>query len=159
METATIPSCPSIGIFVFFRLQACFFYLLLLKYFHNLVFPVRYEKKRFRKADLLIKYENTENSSRCSEVRYRCMSILRTIRNYYFYCGIEKEEYNAIKKDAYISNFEVWKILHFLMAGVFFLLFVASLHYSVMETNKLFYLIGFLYSVFAIFGFYLLKKE
>lgn len=87
------------------------------------------------------------------------MSILRTIRNYYFYCGIEKEEYNAIKKDAYISNFEVWKILHFLMAAVFFLLFVASLHYSVMETNKLFYLIGFLYSVFAIFGFYLLKKE
>ena len=34
----------------------------------------------------------------------------KTIRNYYFYCGIEKDEYNAVKKDAYISNFEVWKM-------------------------------------------------
>lgn len=55
--------------------------------------------------------ENSSLSSLMSKVRY--MSILKTIRNYYFYCGIEKDEYNAVKKDAYISNFEVWKILHF----------------------------------------------
>lgn len=84
---------------------------------------------------------------------------MKTIRNYYFYCGIEKDEYNAVKKDAYISNFEVWKILHYLMAVVFCLLFLASLRYSMMETNRWFYLIGFVYSVFAIVSFCVLKKD
>ncbi len=87
------------------------------------------------------------------------MNALHTIRNYYFYCGIEKDEYNAVKKDAYISNFEVWKILHYLMAAVFCLLFLASLQYKMMETNRWFYLIGFLYSAFAIFCFFVLKKD
>ena len=41
------------------------------------------------------------------------MNIVKTIRNYYFYCGIEKDECNAVKKDAYISNYKVWKILNF----------------------------------------------
>ena len=50
------------------------------------------------------------------------MKVLRTIRNYYCYCGIEKDEYNAVKKDAYISNYKVWKILHFMMAAVFYFL-------------------------------------
>lgn len=31
------------------------------------------------------------------------MKLLKTLRNYYLYCGIEKDEYNAVKKDAYIS--------------------------------------------------------
>ncbi|MCR5544019.1 MAG: hypothetical protein K6F55_07695 [Eubacterium sp.] len=42
------------------------------------------------------------------------MKILKAIRRYYFYCGIEKEEYNELKKDAYGSNFEVWRIWHFI---------------------------------------------
>ena len=87
------------------------------------------------------------------------MKVIKAIRNYYFYCGIEKDEYNAVKKDAYISNFEVWKILHFLMAAVFCLLYFASLQYSMMETNRWFYLIGFLYSVSAITCFFILKKD
>lgn len=87
------------------------------------------------------------------------MNALHTIRNYYFYCGIEKDEYNAVKKDAYISNFEVWKILHFLMAAVFCVLYLVSLRSSMMETNRWFYLTGFLYSVCAIVCFFLLKKD
>ncbi len=87
------------------------------------------------------------------------MNVIKTVRNYYFYCGIEKDEYNAVKKDAYISNFEVWKILHFLMAAVFCLLYFASLQYGMMETNRWFYLIGFLYSVCAIVCFFILKKD
>ena len=92
-----------------------------------------------------------------SKVRF--MNVLKTVQNYYFYCGIEKDEYNAVKKDAYVSNFEVWKILHFLMAAVFCVLYLASLKYSMMETNRSFYLIGFLYSVCAIVCFFLLKKD
>lgn len=87
------------------------------------------------------------------------MNVLKIVRNYYFYCGIEKDEYNAVKKDAYISNFEVWKILHFLMAAVFCLLYLASLQHSMMETNRWFYLVAFLYSACAIVCFFILKKD
>ena len=87
------------------------------------------------------------------------MNLLRKIRKYYFYCGIEKDEYNAIKKDAYISNFEVWKILHFLMAAVFGLLFLVSFSSSMMAMNRWFYLIAFVYSVVIIGFFRVLKKD
>lgn len=87
------------------------------------------------------------------------MKLLRTIRNYYLYCGIEKDEYNAVKKDAYISNYEVWKILHFLMAAVFGLLFLSSFASPLMSLNKLSYLIAFLYFVFAVVVFINLKKD
>ena len=87
------------------------------------------------------------------------MNIVKTIRNYYFYCGIEKDEYNAVKKDAYISNYKVWKILNFLMAAVFCFLYLASLQYRMMEINRWFYLIGFLYFICAIACFYVLKND
>ena len=110
--------------------------------------------------DYTNKNQISRNRSLCfSMSKVRFMNVLKTIRNYYFYCGIEKDEYNAVKKDAYISNFEVWKILHFLMAAVFCLLYFASLQYSMMETNRWFYLIGFLYSVCAIVCFFILKKD
>ncbi|MCR5468037.1 MAG: GGDEF domain-containing protein [Lachnospiraceae bacterium] len=87
------------------------------------------------------------------------MNVLKTIRNYYFYCGIEKDEYNAIKKEAYISNFEVWRILHFLMATVFCVLYAISLQNSLVEINRTFYLTGLVYSVVAIMLFFILRKD
>ena len=87
------------------------------------------------------------------------MKLLRTIRNYYFYCGIEKDEYNALKKDAYISNFKVWRILHFLMAAVFGLLYFASLFNDMMAKNRMFYLIAFIYSLIAVFLFFIMKED
>ena len=87
------------------------------------------------------------------------MKILKVVRNYYFYCGIGKEEYKAIKKDAYISNYKVWKILHFLMAIIFGALFVASLFSNIMEANRWFYLGALIYSLVAIIAFLLLKKD
>ena len=82
------------------------------------------------------------------------MKVLRLIRNCFFYFGIEKDEYNAIKKDAYISNFNVWKILHFLMAALFGALFIVSLRSELMKTNRLLYLLAFVYSVIAIVLFF-----
>ena len=32
------------------------------------------------------------------------MITLKNIRNYFFYCGLEKDDYNVLKKDAYVSN-------------------------------------------------------
>ena len=87
------------------------------------------------------------------------MNVFRIIRNYFFYCGIEKDEYNALKKDAYVSNFKVWRVLHFLMAAVFGFLFVGSLFSNLMGANRIFYLAGFLYSAAAIVLFFTLRKE
>ena len=87
------------------------------------------------------------------------MGFLRTIRNYFLYCGIEKDEYNALKKDAYVSNFKVWRILHFLMAAVFGGMFVASLFVAPMTSNRSFYLTALIYTGIAIVFFFLLKKD
>ena len=77
------------------------------------------------------------------------MKTLRIIRNYICYCGIEKDEYNKLKKDAYVSNFEVWRILHCFMAVVFAVLSVASLKVDLFAENRLFYLLALAYSTIA----------
>lgn len=87
------------------------------------------------------------------------LDIIGKIRNYFFYCGIEKDEYNALKKDAYISNFKVWRILHVLMAAAFGILFLSSFFVSAMAVNRSFYLTAFVYSGIAIVCFFLLKKD
>ena len=87
------------------------------------------------------------------------MKFFRKLKNYYFYCGIEKEEYNELKRAAYISNFEVWRVLHFLMAATFGALFLTSLANKMMSMNRTFYLISFIYSIIAIIFFFLLKKD
>ena len=87
------------------------------------------------------------------------MNILKIIRNYYFYCGIEKDEFDAVKKDAYASNFRVWRPLHYLMAATFGFLLLSSLFNDLIRTNALFYLTALLYSVVAIILFFLLKQD
>ena len=87
------------------------------------------------------------------------MKVLRILRNYFFYCGIEKEEYDAIKKDVYASNYIIWRILHFFMAFVFLALYISSLMNSRLSVNRFFYLMAFLYSAAGIAFFFLLKRD
>ena len=87
------------------------------------------------------------------------MKGIRTLKNYFFYCGIEKEEYNAIKKDAYVSNFIIWRSLHFLMVFVFALLFGSSWFNDLLESNRMFYLGTFIYSLVVGILFLVLKKD
>ncbi|MBO4243394.1 MAG: GGDEF domain-containing protein [Clostridiales bacterium] len=87
------------------------------------------------------------------------MEILKTIRNYFFYSGIEKDEYNAVKKDAYVSNYEVWRILHFLMVAAFAFLYISTFFNDMLKSNSLFYLIGLVYSVAVICIFLVIKKD
>ena len=88
------------------------------------------------------------------------MKIFRTLRNYLCYCGIEKDEYNALKKEgAYVSNFNVWRALHFLMTVIFGVLFVSSLFSHLMGINRVFYLVAFIYSAAAFCSFLVLKKD
>lgn len=64
------------------------------------------------------------------------MSTLKVLRDYFFfYSGIEKEEYEAVKKDAYVSNYHVWRILHVVMAAAFAFLYISSLFNAIIEPN------------------------
>ena len=47
-------------------------------------------------------------SQRPSQEVSKSMGILKTFRNYICYCGIDKDKYKALKKDAYASNFVIW---------------------------------------------------
>ena len=87
------------------------------------------------------------------------MKIIKKLRNYFFSCGIENERYIELKRDAYISNFVIWRALHFLMLAVFGALFVDSLFSEMLSTNRNFYLIAFVYSIIAVVLFFVLKKD
>ena len=87
------------------------------------------------------------------------MKILRKIRNYLCYCGIEKEEYQSVKKDAYASNFVVWRILHIFMVVVFGFLFINSLMINILDQNRIFYMVAFIYSTVATGLIFFLKKD
>ena len=87
------------------------------------------------------------------------MRFLRKLRDYFCYCGIEKEEYRLLKKNAYISNFEVWKILNFLMTGAFTILFVISFFDTMMVVNQIFYGAMLVYSIIVTVLFFFLKKD
>jgi len=87
------------------------------------------------------------------------MKALKILRDYFLYCGIDKAEYHAIKKDAYRSNFAVWRVLHYLMVATFAFLFVSSLFNDLMRSNRWFYIIALVYSLIAIVLFSFLKKD
>ena len=87
------------------------------------------------------------------------MSVFGRIWNYICYCGIERDEYNALKKDAYVSNYGVWRILHCLMVAVFGVLFINSYLSGLLLSNRTIYLFGLVYSVLATVCFFVLKKD
>ena len=87
------------------------------------------------------------------------MKLLKKIRNYFCYCGLEKDEYHEVKKSAYISNFEIWRILHLMMAVIFLALSIASFFDDFMSMNKWFYVGAFAYSLIATLLFFLVKKK
>ena len=84
---------------------------------------------------------------------------LRTVRNYICYCGIEKEDFKAVKKDAYASNFQIWRILHIVMDVAFALLFIFSLVNDLAKDNRFFYLGAFIYSIIVTVFFFVLNKR
>ncbi len=85
--------------------------------------------------------------------------LIRTLRNYFFYCGIEKEEYEAVKKKVYVSNFVIWRSLHIFMAVIFGLLFFSSILIDFISFNRALYFGAFFYSILAISFFYFFEKD
>ena len=92
--------------------------------------------------------------------RLKCdMKILRKLRDYICYCGISKAEYYDLKREAYKSNYEVWRILHYVMTTFFTFLFVYSIFNELFSVNRPFYMIAFIYSAAATCTFFFLKKD
>lgn len=87
------------------------------------------------------------------------MKVLHILKNYLCFCGIEKDEYRNVKKDAYISNFKIWRVLHCLMTAVFAALFISSLVDSLLGHNKLVYFLYLVYAVVSSVCFFIMKKD
>lgn len=87
------------------------------------------------------------------------MKFFRTIRNYLCSCGIDKDLYKSVKKNAYISNFEVWRFLHILMDVLFAALFTVAMINDFVGINKWFYLGALVYSGIATIFFFILRKD
>ena len=84
---------------------------------------------------------------------------IKTIHNFLFYCGTDKNEFKAVKKDIYISNYSVWRILLSFTTVVFGILFVLSLVTDLFKINDSAYLFAFVYSFTALFLFLFLNKD
>ncbi|MBR4910208.1 MAG: GGDEF domain-containing protein [Clostridia bacterium] len=87
------------------------------------------------------------------------MKLLHTLKNYLCYCGIEKEEYDKIKKAAYVSNFMIWRTLHCFMTAVFAALFIGSLLDGLLHHNSLIYLCYLLYAIVTSICFFIMKED
>ena len=87
------------------------------------------------------------------------MKFFKKVRNYLCYCGIEKDEFKEVKKEAYKSNFEVWRILNLVMLVAFAFLFFNSFISDLLKVNQIFYLILFVYSLIMSILFFILKKD
>ena len=86
--------------------------------------------------------------------------LLQKVRDLFCFCGLTKEEYRSIKKEAYISNFSVWKYLHvcFLIGYVLVALMLPPDNY--ISSSGILTLAGILYfTVASLLFFFLLKKE
>lgn len=114
----------------------------------------RTASSRYRKSD-------TSGTGSTSGKEYSPVKFLHTLRNYLCYCGIEKDEYKELKKDAYVSNFRIWRVLHILMALVFAFLWISSLSVDILLAKRFFYLSAFLYGLIAscLFRFVLKKNS
>ena len=86
-------------------------------------------------------------------------NLLRTFRNYFCYCGIDKQEFEQVKNDAFKSNYEIWRVLHVLMSVIFAFLFVFSLFSDFANMNKWFYLGALCYSLIATIAFFAIKNK
>ena len=77
------------------------------------------------------------------------------------YCGVTKEEYNSVKKDAYVNNFNVWKYLHFFLALAFCVSFIEAILYAGFSKVAVIRLVMLVYFIVVGFIFLtpLIKKD
>ncbi len=86
-------------------------------------------------------------------------SSLTKLINAFCFCGISKDEYRKVKKDAYVANYQSWKELHVILAVIFGGLIVACLMIGRSQPQWILPFIGiFLYMLVMSIVFFLLIK-
>ena len=85
--------------------------------------------------------------------------VLLKLRDYFCSCGIDEQEYKELKKDAYVSNFLVWKAIHILMATAFGLLALNALSNDMLNRNIIIYSVAFGYSLISVLLFFFVIKK
>ncbi len=84
---------------------------------------------------------------------------LRQSRNFFCYCGLSRDEYHLVRKDAYVSNFNVWKYMHLLIVVAYSVMAVFSAC-NQLTGCAMIELAVILYSAFVSFLFFrVLKPE
>ena len=82
-------------------------------------------------------------------------SIVRLI----CYCGLSKDEYQTIKRDAYINNFAVWKILNALMILVYAIMAFVSVAFNGYNISSVIQIVMTGYFAIVNFLFFFVLKE
>lgn len=82
---------------------------------------------------------------------------LRKSRNFFCYCGLSREEYHLVRKDAYVRNFNVWKYMHLLIVVAYSVMAVFSASNG-MTGCAMIELVVILYSAFVSFLFFRVLK-
>ena len=84
---------------------------------------------------------------------------LRQSRNFFCYCGLSRDEYHLVRKDAYVSNFNVWKYMHLLIVVAYSVMAVFSTR-NQLTGCAMIEIVVILYSAFMSFLFFrVLKPE
>ena len=73
---------------------------------------------------------------------------------YFLYCGLDKEGYKRVKRDAYIANFEIWKKVNILITLLFGVLFVLSMAGVLTQGSVTMRGLSFLYFTVMLILFY-----
>ena len=85
---------------------------------------------------------------------------LQKLKNLFFYCGLEKEEYNEIKLEAYKSNFRAWKLLHILIFALFFIMTIVNIVLGFSSSTVLLSLLTLIYSgIICVLFFFVFKED
>ena len=84
---------------------------------------------------------------------------MKKLLNLFTYCGVSKDEYESVKKDAYVNNFRVWKWLHVFMIVVFGVITLESIIYNGLEAEAMLRMAVLSYSIIVTILFHTVIKE
>ena len=86
------------------------------------------------------------------------MSIFTKIRDIICYCGLSKDEYRKVKKDAYVNNFLVWQYIHLFLVITFAVLLSVSFLNGDTRLDNILLSCLLVYSIVASFLFFKVFK-
>ena len=79
--------------------------------------------------------------------------LLHKIKNAFCYCGLEKTDYNKIKRQAYVANFKMWRWLHVIGLILSIGLYISSYAGNFISVSRTYALVLMLYFLVCVILF------